>query len=219
MSKHKMLAARELIKEKRYAEARAILRTVDHPTARQWLAKLDEIAPETFLEADWDDEAGTPDAAPLPDLAPVSTSGPQRAGWFSRIRCGCYLILLVIFLAWLGFGAAVSLAVRNVVQDVGTTVAEGSVPGQVDETLQDAGVEGISIQSVTDEFARFIVDGLERFGVDVQPEQTSTAVRQASQTAANTAMALTFLSVFLCPVLPVFLLVLFGFFRSVMWLR
>jgi hypothetical protein len=34
MSKVKMQAASELIKEKRYDESRAILRTVDHPTAR-----------------------------------------------------------------------------------------------------------------------------------------------------------------------------------------
>jgi hypothetical protein len=46
MSKNKLMAAKELIQEKRYAEARAILKTVDHPTAREWLAKLDKIAPE-----------------------------------------------------------------------------------------------------------------------------------------------------------------------------
>ena len=46
MSKEKMLAARQLIKEKHYDEARTILRTIDHPTAREWLVKLDKIAPE-----------------------------------------------------------------------------------------------------------------------------------------------------------------------------
>lgn len=46
MSKHQMIIAREMIKEKRYDEARALLKTVDHPTARDWLAKLDKIAPE-----------------------------------------------------------------------------------------------------------------------------------------------------------------------------
>ena len=46
MSKQKLLAARELIKEKNYDEARAILKTIDHPTAKEWLAKLDRIAPE-----------------------------------------------------------------------------------------------------------------------------------------------------------------------------
>ncbi|HEX2906034.1 MAG TPA: hypothetical protein VHO69_04195 [Phototrophicaceae bacterium] len=45
MSKQKMLAAKELIQEKRYDEARTILKTVNHPTAKQWLEKLDKIAP------------------------------------------------------------------------------------------------------------------------------------------------------------------------------
>jgi hypothetical protein len=39
------IQARELIREERYDEARAILRGIDHPKAQQWLAKLDEIAP------------------------------------------------------------------------------------------------------------------------------------------------------------------------------
>ncbi len=43
MSKAKMEAARELIKEKRYNEARAILKTVDHPTATRWLQKLERM--------------------------------------------------------------------------------------------------------------------------------------------------------------------------------
>ena len=46
MSKQKMLAARELIQEKRYAEARALLKTIDDPKAQEWLKKLDAIAPE-----------------------------------------------------------------------------------------------------------------------------------------------------------------------------
>ena len=44
--KAQMHEARQLIADKRYAEARRILRTVDHPQAAQWLAKLDSIAPE-----------------------------------------------------------------------------------------------------------------------------------------------------------------------------
>lgn len=46
MSKQKMLAARELINEKRYAEARALLKTINDPKAQEWLKKLDQIAPE-----------------------------------------------------------------------------------------------------------------------------------------------------------------------------
>lgn len=45
MSKVKFQAAKELIQEERYDEARAILRTIDHPTAAEWLQKLDNIAP------------------------------------------------------------------------------------------------------------------------------------------------------------------------------
>lgn len=41
MAREKMQRARELIEAKRYDEARRILRTVDHPTAREWLAKID----------------------------------------------------------------------------------------------------------------------------------------------------------------------------------
>jgi ERCC4-related helicase len=46
MSQSKMMAAKELIQEKRYKEARVILQTVSHPTATKWLDKLDQIAPE-----------------------------------------------------------------------------------------------------------------------------------------------------------------------------
>jgi len=45
MSKAKFDAARELILEKRYDEARIILKTMDHPSARKWLNRLDEIDP------------------------------------------------------------------------------------------------------------------------------------------------------------------------------
>ena len=45
MSKVKMRAAREMIKLKQYDEAREILNAIDHPTAREWEMKLDQIAP------------------------------------------------------------------------------------------------------------------------------------------------------------------------------
>lgn len=45
MSKAKFAAAKELIDEKKYDEARAILRTLDHPTARDWEARIDKIDP------------------------------------------------------------------------------------------------------------------------------------------------------------------------------
>jgi len=45
MYQERLQEARSLIKEHRYDEARHILIKVDHPTAREWLAKLDKIAP------------------------------------------------------------------------------------------------------------------------------------------------------------------------------
>ncbi|PJF39620.1 MAG: hypothetical protein D6737_00610 [Chloroflexi bacterium] len=39
-----MIEARNLIKQKRYQEARAILVHIDHPTAKEWIAKIDRAA-------------------------------------------------------------------------------------------------------------------------------------------------------------------------------
>lgn len=43
MSKAKMQAARELIREKKYDEARNLLEAVDHPTATKWISKIDTL--------------------------------------------------------------------------------------------------------------------------------------------------------------------------------
>lgn len=45
MSKAKFAAAKELIQEHKYDEARAILRSIDHPTAHKWLAQLNRLNP------------------------------------------------------------------------------------------------------------------------------------------------------------------------------
>lgn len=45
MSKAKFAAAKELIDEKQYDSARAILKTIDHPVAREWETKLDALSP------------------------------------------------------------------------------------------------------------------------------------------------------------------------------
>lgn len=45
MTDVKFLAAKELIKEGHYDEARGVLRTIDHPTALKWLQRIDELDP------------------------------------------------------------------------------------------------------------------------------------------------------------------------------
>lgn len=67
--------ARELIMQQRFSEARMILRSLqDHPTAQQWLAKLDAIAPP---------EPESP-VAPAPDVpsdaSAASTTTPPVGG-------------------------------------------------------------------------------------------------------------------------------------------
>lgn len=44
MSKAKFQAAKELIGQKKYTEARAILKTIDHPKAKEWLVRLDKLS-------------------------------------------------------------------------------------------------------------------------------------------------------------------------------
>lgn len=77
MSKAKMEAARELIREKQYPQARALLKTIDHPTARKWLDQLDGIAPE---------------ASDLPQAAPQKRPTSRRPA----------IILIIVILAIVG---------------------------------------------------------------------------------------------------------------------
>ncbi len=48
--RERMFQARNFIKNKQYAEARPLLEQVDHPKAREWLAKIDEIELDDAFE-------------------------------------------------------------------------------------------------------------------------------------------------------------------------
>ncbi len=85
MSKQKMLQARDLIREKRFEEARAILQTVDHPTAEEWLRRLDKIDP--------------PVQAEIPP--------PARVGRRSRRIYGFTLLAMIIVIAVVSVGVIV----------------------------------------------------------------------------------------------------------------
>ncbi len=87
MSRQKMLAAKELIQEQDYAAARALLRTVDHPTARDWLAKIDQIAPEQTI------------GVPVPG---VRAQTPPKKGKRARIVLLIVLlgVLAALLIAW-----------------------------------------------------------------------------------------------------------------------
>lgn len=77
--------AQHLLKEKKYDEARAILKTIsEHPTAQKWLAKLDEIAPERpTLDDDRDEFARL-----LEDADEPSGERDAASERFSALRSG-----------------------------------------------------------------------------------------------------------------------------------
>jgi len=85
MSKAKFEAARELIAEKQYNEARAILRTINHPLARAWEVKLNRIAPEYDRQSRLDDYQGFFD-----------NSSKRKRGSFGIMNVVVGLILLVV---------------------------------------------------------------------------------------------------------------------------
>lgn len=77
MSKAKFEAARELIREKKYDEARAILKTTDHPQTKDWLAKLDKIDPPL---PDFPVQVPTPNT--LPDkFEPLRFADDEKMSW------------------------------------------------------------------------------------------------------------------------------------------
>jgi hypothetical protein len=95
MSQAKMIAARELIQEKNYALARALLSTIkNNPKAQEWLAKLDQIAPEQ------------PAAQVLIERSPIETRKPRwemgEIVWDKRDAPSLYFIIpRVVHIFWL----------------------------------------------------------------------------------------------------------------------
>lgn len=94
MSNAKFLAAKELIQDGDYDAARAILKTIDHPTAHKWLKRVDKLDP------------------PFPENG-VSQNSEQekyykrenRRARLRNVGDGIYLIIMALFIfgAWLLF--------------------------------------------------------------------------------------------------------------------
>ncbi len=86
MSETKLARAKEMIQEKRYEEARTLLKTINHPTATKWLAKLEEITPPEPEE----DEIVPPS---LPSREPVIVSWMTVAGALVMV----VLLIMVVY--------------------------------------------------------------------------------------------------------------------------
>ncbi len=89
-----MLQAQELIHQKRYDEARAILEQIDHPKAHQWLARLNEVAPP----------ASQPGQRPrrqqaAPTVAPNPAGAEKRRRRRRRRRLPLLLLSIILLFA------------------------------------------------------------------------------------------------------------------------
>lgn len=78
-TKYLMMQAKKHIQAKRYADARKVLKLVNHPTARQWEQKLDNIAPPK-----------------------VSKTSPKRGG--GALMYLMNLLLALLFFSLIGVG-------------------------------------------------------------------------------------------------------------------
>ena len=96
MSKAKFAAARELIGDKRYDEARLLLETVDHPKAAEWILRIDAIMAQEKITK-------TVTSKPKPQVHIVK--GSNGGGCF---RLAIYVIAGVVLLSCLaGIGIIV----------------------------------------------------------------------------------------------------------------
>lgn len=126
MSKAKFAAAKELIDEKQFDEARAILKTIDHPTAREWEAKLNRIAPaapKSFMEVQAEPRRVIHDR--MPTYEPVVAQVGMQRVWRN-----IWGILTILSMGWMCYGVYAS------------TVAYSEVAGK---TASEAGKGGAAI--------------------------------------------------------------------------
>ncbi|MBN1679559.1 MAG: hypothetical protein JW966_04655 [Anaerolineae bacterium] len=106
-AREKLLQARELIQQQRYAEAREILVTIDHPKAREWLSRIDDLAISTL---------------DFPEVKPTDKSDRQRS---TKKPTGCrkhcmgfasafgLLMILCVFVVLIATGDSDSAKVRS----------------------------------------------------------------------------------------------------------
>ncbi len=129
-TKEQMLKARELIKAKKYDEARAILNKINHPTAKEWLAKLDNITPSKKSA-----KPGSASSKGSKKSASKASSGSTGRGLLLRV------VVLVLIIA-LGVVAYLALNNNNGDADPGgseTTSLEPTDSPSSDDTAQNQG--------------------------------------------------------------------------------
>ena len=154
MYKLEFEAAKKLIKERRYQEARAILKKIHHPRADQWLTKLDKLSPETsesrdaaFLRLADDTLLEIVDA---PDKLKRKPRKPPPLYLSHRLRPMLTIFVVVLVALALGFGgallllrreaapvstASVSTAVSTPLPPPATSVPDSALPSEMQSLL------------------------------------------------------------------------------------
>ena len=85
-----LLKAQNLIKAKKYSEARILLNTIPtNPTARKWLAKLEEIAPEF----------GDPFENVKPKNTKEQKEEKKKSGCVNNVIVICFVVLALAYFA------------------------------------------------------------------------------------------------------------------------
>lgn len=131
MLKEKFSTAKQLINEKKYSEARSVLKSIDHPTAREWEAKLDRIAPKVST------------STPPPYRPKVRMQRFWRAFWG---------ILTLLSIAWMCYGLVFT---SNVYSDVASTI--DSDAGLVGATIGATAGMGIYLCTGVPLFILFVI--------------------------------------------------------------
>lgn len=113
--------ARELIKQKRYLEARAVLELVDHPLATKWIARIDQILTQQSTQY----PSHLPAANRYQPRGKVSDLKKNKTGTCRQIFNAIILVTagLLILVAWIGNRAASPPATQPQLDAISTSVA------------------------------------------------------------------------------------------------
>lgn len=102
-TKEQMLRAKSLIQQKRYGEAQKILKKIDHPTAKKWLAKIDRIqsSQKSSKRGDRQDSrsrssASDEELGPLATIFMMGVNQMRAQPILAAVFFGSFILLIVV---------------------------------------------------------------------------------------------------------------------------
>jgi hypothetical protein len=170
MARERMIQARDLITAKRYKEARSLLNSIDHPTAREWIAKIDQL--------EMSQDLGDPFAAQITRQPVASSRGAQlladaitlfaEHNWKIKIQTdqmvqfekkkpvnsGLALILVVLA----GILGVIIVALAAVTSGSKQVTLQTQPNGGLKSISEDFGTEAVNAVSDLEEIAKSVGD-------------------------------------------------------------